>query len=285
MKRIATEDQSLLEALSSLFPECSKTSLRSWLKEGRITVDGKTVKIGSTPVSKGQSIALGQRIKLAADKIKIYYEDDHLVVVEKPAGLLSVSTNFEKADTLHSMLKKHYRPRKVFVVHRLDQDTSGVMLFALNEKACDRLKGMFEAHDIERVYCAIVEGRLQPEAGTWRSYLYEDPNYVMHSTDNPKAGQLAITHYEVDNQSKKYSALTITLETGRKNQIRVHCKDAGHPVCGDKKYGAEKDPIRRLCLHAHVLAFSHPITKKQMRFVSPIPEAFQKLITPHSRED
>lgn len=279
MKYTPSEECSLLDALASISPESSKTTLRSWLKEGRVTVDGQVVKIASSLVHKGQEVALGQRVRFIAEKIKVYYEDDQIIVIEKPAGLLSVSTDFEKADTAHSLLKKHYRPRNVFVVHRLDQDTSGVMMFAFTEMACDRLKSLFEQHDIERVYHALVEGRVAPEVGTWRSYLYEDPNYVMHSTPDTDKGQLAITHYEVAAYSNKCTALTLTLETGRKNQIRVHCKDAGHPVLGDKKYGPARDPIKRLCLHAQLLVFTHPITHKKMRFESPIPESFQKFIT------
>lgn len=281
MKYKSAQDQTLLDALAALSPESSKTTLRSWIKDGRITIDGQVAKISSTVVLKGQEIALHQRQRFIAEKIRVYYEDDDIVVIEKPAGLLSVSTPFEKGKTAHNILKKHYKPQKVFVVHRLDQDTSGVMLFALNERACERMKALFEKHHIERVYYAIVEGNLlPPTSGTWTSHLYEDPNYVVHSTTDPSRGQIAITHYKTYASSRKYSILQLTLQTGRKNQIRVHCKEAGHPVVGDKKYGASSDPIRRLCLHAHLLAFTHPMTGKQLRFESPIPESFNKLITP-----
>lgn len=277
MKHTVKTNQTLLEAVALLSPESTKTTHRSWIKEGRITVDGQVVKVSSTPVRIGQEIVLGQRTRFIDEKIKIYYEDDHLVVIEKPSGLLSVSTDFQKVKTAHHLLKKHYHPRKVFVVHRLDQDTSGVMLFAFTEIACDRLKAMFEEHSVERVYHAVVEGRIEEESGTWKSYLYEDANYVVHSTNDSNKGQIAITHYEVEGYSNKNTALTLTLETGRKNQIRVHCKDAGHSVLGDRKYGSTRDPIKRLCLHAHVLGFSHPITHKKLRFESPDPLAFQKL--------
>lgn len=281
MKHIATSDQPLIEAIAKLSPESSKTTLRSWLKEGRITVDGQIVKIGSTPVLIGQEIVLGAKPRYIEGGIRIYHEDQHLVVIDKPAGLLSVATDYEKGKTAHGILKDHYRPKRVFVIHRLDQDTSGVMLFAFTEEARDRLKAIFEEHAIERVYFAIVEGQLKQHSGSWQSYLYEDDHYVVHSTIDPDKGQIAVTHYNVISSSKRSTAVKLKLETGRKNQIRVHCQDAGHPVMGDKKYGAATNPLKRLCLHAHILAFEHPITKKALRFESPIPEEFQKLISNH----
>jgi len=235
MKYIAPENILLLEALAVLAPQSSKTTLRSWLKEGRVKVDNVIVKLANTPILQGQTITLGQRKKILPGDIEILYEDGDLVVVDKPAGLLSVSTLFEKGETVHAVLKAHYRPRKVFVVHRLDQDTSGVMLFALSEKAYEDLKEIFEVHAIERCYTAIVEGRVTSPSGTWESLQYEDERYVVRTTDNPNKGRSAITHYETESTTRSYSWLTLTLETGRKNQIRVHCQEAGHPVVGDKK--------------------------------------------------
>lgn len=278
MKYLIQDELSLFEALSKLAPDCSKTSLKSWLKEGRITVDGKIETSGTMSVQKGQLVALGPRSRFIEGDLRIYHEDKHIVVIEKPSGLLSVATDFIKEDTAFAFLKKYYHPHKVFVVHRLDQDTSGVMLFALNEEACARLKDDFELHLIERAYTAIVEGHLTPSTGTWRSYLYEDPNFVVHSTENPKEGREAITHYRVLSSAQKRSLIQLQLETGRKNQIRVHCQDAGYPVVGDKKYGAKSNPIKRLCLHAHHLAFTHPFTKQKMRFDSIVPDTFYQLV-------
>lgn len=252
----------------------SKTTLRSWLKQGRVSVDGKIVKKGDIIVGKGEEIAVGRRKQKIEMGIEILYKDGHIVVVNKPKGLLSVATAFEKGNTLHVFLKKRFRPKKVFVVHRLDQDTSGVMIFALSVRARDKLKSMFKKHTIERAYVAIVEGKMKHKQGTWKSYLYEDENYVVHSIHDPKKGRLSITHYEVIDVSKRYTKLNLKLKTGRKNQIRVHCKDAGHPVVGDKKYGAKTNPIKRLGLHAYLLTFVHPITQKKMRFESPVPESF-----------
>lgn len=278
MQAIAEKDGPLFELLVAMAPGSSKTTVRSWLKEGRITVDGQVVKLGNTIVAKGQKVALGAKSSPLISGVRIIFEDRHFVVIDKPKGMLSVATDFERSDTAHGLLKAHYHPRKVFVVHRLDQDTSGVMLFALSQQGYEGLKALFETHDIERSYCAIVEGQVRPLAGTWRSYLYEDSQYVVHSTQDPNEGVLAITHYNTINSTSRFTRLELKLETGKKNQIRVHCSDAGYPVVGDKKYGAICDPLHRLCLHAQLLAFSHPITEKVMRFTSSPPTSFNQLV-------
>ncbi|WP_075883150.1 RluA family pseudouridine synthase [Candidatus Protochlamydia sp. W-9] len=278
MKLTCQTNLPIFEALTLLSPQSSKNTLRSWIKEGRIEVDGIVVKNNHFEVLEGQVISLNQRKKIVGSGIQILYEDADLAIIYKPSGLLSVATAFEKGETTHALLKAHYKPRKVFVVHRLDQDTSGVMVFAFNEKTCKGLKDLFEVHDISRSYTAIVEGQLLSPSGIWKSYLYEDSQYFVHETEDETYGRLAITHYRTLKTLKKYSLVELTLETGRKNQIRVHCQSAGHPVVGDKKYGAHTNPLKRLCLHAHLLAFKHPISRKIIRIESPIPEEFYRLI-------
>lgn len=278
MKTNVEKEQSLLDQLIALAPQSSKTTLRSWIKEGRVLVNGTTIKRADTQVFPGQVVSVGSKVQLVENKLRIIYEDSHLIAVDKEAGMLSVSTAFEKHDTVHALLKKHFSPRKVYVVHRLDQDTSGVIVFALSDAAYKGLKKLFAAHTIERSYCAIVEGELPQASGTWESYLYEDSLYKVHSTDDPSKGELAITHFQTEGKSAKYSRLKLTLETGKKNQIRVHCQDHGVPVAGDKKYGAITDPLKRLCLHAETLAFVHPITDKEMHFSSPIPPGFNRKV-------
>lgn len=277
MITICNKESLLIDLLASLAPESSKTTLRSWIKEGRITINGSVAKRADLVVSKGQKVTLGPKISYIASNIPIIYEDRYLVAIDKPAGILSVATAFQKENTLHSILKRHYHPRKVFVVHRLDQETSGVMLFALSEKSHQGLKSLFETHAIERRYCAIVEGEIKSNQGSWQSYLYEDSQYRVHSTDDSEQGILAMTHYLLEESTPRYSRLLLTLETGRKNQIRVHCQDHSHPIAGDKKYGAASDPIKRLCLHAQSIAFKHPITEKMMHFESPVPSEFDRL--------
>jgi 23S rRNA pseudouridine1911/1915/1917 synthase len=278
MKYIAPSDLPILDVLAQLSPQSSKNTLRSWIKEGRVQVNDVAVKNPSLMVLEGQQVTVGQRKKIIRPGIPLLYEDQDLVIIDKPTGLLSVATAFEKGETIHALLKAHYHPRKVFVVHRLDQDTSGVMVFALNQEACDRLKDLFEVHNIERAYTAIVEGHVTIPHGTWESYQYEDSQYVVHETEDETRGRLAITHFQTIASSRRYTWLELKLETGRKNQIRVHCQSAGYPVVGDKKYGAQSNPLKRLCLHAHLLAFQHPFTKKKLRFESPVPEGFYRLV-------
>lgn len=269
----------LLEALFLLFPNSSKNNVRSWLKEGRISVSGTVVKKNNIFVQEGDAITLGGKQTFVESLFPILYSDSDLVFINKPTGLLSVSTAFETKETVFSHLKRKYHPKQVYVVHRLDQDTSGVMVFALSEKAFVKLKEKFSKHDIIRRYTAIVEGKLEKK-GSWQSYLKEDSNYFVRSTRDASNGELAITHFDSKASSKTYSWLELTLETGKKNQIRVHCQDAGFPVVGDKKYGATSSPIKRLCLHAHHLELEHPITGKPLRVRAPIPTEFHRLIKP-----
>jgi 23S rRNA pseudouridine1911/1915/1917 synthase len=278
MQIISEKDGSIFDLLIVLYPESSKATLRSWIKEGRVTVDNKLIKRTDEAILKNQTIIIGPKKNFTEEKLPILYEDRYIVVVDKPEGLLSVATAFEKGKTVHGLLKEKFKPRKVFVVHRLDQETSGVMLFALSEDAYIKLKEKFAAHEMERIYTGIVEGRMTSSEGTWSSYLREDANYVVHSSQNPQAGSLAITHYEVLKVSTRFSRVQFKLETGRKNQIRVHCQVAGHPILGDKKYGSIANSSKRLCLHARSLAFTHPITDVNMYFTSPLPELFNRII-------
>lgn len=270
----SSEDLILLDLLSNFFPDSSKATLRAWISDGRIYVDGISVKSAKYPVLKGQEVALGDKIRLVENHIPIIYSDNAIIVIDKPVGLLSVSTAFEKEETAHAYLKRKYYPRPVYVVHRLDQETSGVMVFALSEQSLNQLKKRFETHDIERRYVAIVEGKLSSQKGCWKSYLHENANYVVKVVDDPNKGELAITHYQVKAFTKAYTQLELTLETGKKNQIRVHCQYAGHPVVGDKKYGSTCNPLKRLGLHAVYLAFVHPLTEKAMHFTSQMPASF-----------
>lgn len=272
-----SSSQPLIERLVVLNPDSTKTTLRSWIKQGRVLVNGKTVTQASRPTEENEEIKLLPKPKFT-DKgdIPILYADRFLVVVNKPEGVLSVKAPFEHEKTLHRYLKESYGP-KVRVVHRLDQGTSGVMLFALEEKTYTALKKMFEKHDLTRSYTALLEGHLQDNEGTWDNYLWEDDAYFVHITKDETEGKRAITHYTVLRKSKHYTLVECTLETGRKNQIRVQAAHHGAPITGDEKYGAKKDPLGRLALHAHLLEFLHPITKKKMRFEAPLPDKFLKL--------
>jgi len=278
MKTIAKSQAPVIELLKELSPDSSNNTLRSWIEKGRVMVAGKVVNRSTHPVLAGQEVSVGPRVQFARGDIKILFEDDHIVVLEKPEGLLSVATDFHDEYTAHTILKRRRHPGRVFPVHRLDRETSGVMIFAYTEAARDSLKEQFEKRLIEKIYIAIVEGKVAAKTGTWESYLKEDGNFFVSSTRSEKMGKLAISHYEVIAQNSRYTSLKVKLQTGRKNQLRVHCSEAGFPIVGDKKYGASSNPIKRLCLHAHSVAFDHPVLGKRMRFEVPLPEDFDRLV-------
>lgn len=275
MRYIVNKTQTVLDALSGFFPKSSKNTLRSWLEKGRICVEGRPISKASTLIEQGKEITLGKKTFFIFKDIEILYQDEHVVVLHKPAGLLSVATDFDQEANVHSILKEDFRHKRVFPVHRLDRDTSGVMMFAHTELARDHLKAQLAQHSVERHYFAIVEGKLEKPEGTWQSYLNEDITLTVRSGTQ---GKLAITRYETLFSNEKFSLLRLTLKTGRKNQIRVHCQVAGHPIVGDKKYGSRLDPVERMCLHAAKLGFVHPVSQKLLRFSVPIPEVFYKLV-------
>ena len=299
MKLRIQEKTSLLTALGKLSPESSKNTLKSWVEQGRVSVDETRASSYRQELVPGQELKVGPKTSYTEHGIKILYEDDHLVVIDKPDKLLTVATAAENEKTVHAILKRRLR-RLVYPVHRLDRDTSGVMLFAYTTQARDLLKEQFEKHTIDRIYYAIVEGAPSPSKGTWRSTLIEDDFFFVKSIPTPskpldfrskeaaryaqrrtaiekkEQGKLAITHYEVLKQRKHTALVKFTLETGRKNQIRVHASEAGFPILGDMKYGGQANR-RRLCLHAHILGFYHPLRNKKMRFTSPLPEYFASI--------
>lgn len=276
MKHVADKNASLLEILHEMAPDSSKNTLRSWLQSGRVTVNGERSERANTQIQVGQNIEIGAKITFVRGSLRILHDDDQVVVLEKPEGLLSVATDFENRATVHAMLKRQFHNRRVYPVHRLDRETSGVMLFVYNENARDALKSQFEEHTVSKTYYAIVEKEMPLGPGKWESYLEEDDFYYVKSTNDSTSGKLAITHYQVLKSERNKSLLLIHPQTGRKNQIRVHCSEAGHPIVGDKKYGANTNPLKRVCLHAQAITFTHPTTHREMTFSCPIPREFSK---------
>ena len=213
------------------------------------------------------------------DKLDIIYEDKSIIVVNKPSHLLTISTDNEKEKTLfHKVMlyeKRKNKNNKVFIVHRLDKDTSGLVLFAKDEKIKFKLQNTWDK-ETKRGYVAIVNGKTKDKE-TLKSYLAETKTLMVYSTDS-KHGKLAITEYNKLKENKRITLLKIKIKTGRKNQIRVQLNDNGNSIVGDKKYGEIKfDPLRRLCLHANYLEIIHPITNKKMVFETEIPKEFLKL--------
>lgn len=214
-------------------------------------------------------------------KLDIIYEDKDIIVVNKEHHLLTVSNEKEKEHTLYhevsDYLKKKNPKNKVFIIHRLDKDTSGVILFAKNQNIKRLYQDNWNTLVKKRGYIAIVEGLVKEKKGTIKSYLVENSTQLVYTTKDTKLGKLAITNYEVIQNNKEYSLVNIEIITGRKNQIRVHMKEFGHPIIGDKKYDSRKNPIRRLGLHANILIIENPITKKDMEFKAKIPKQFNSI--------
>ena len=215
------------------------------------------------------------------ERIKIVFEDAHVLVVDKPAGLLTMGTERERSKTVYAALRAYTNQKKpaekIFIVHRLDREASGLLVFAKTIEAKERWQDQFKDHSAGRRYVAVVEGGVKGDAFTIRSLLTENSAYRVYSTPNTRLGKPAVTHVRVVKRSPKTTRLEVRLETGRKHQIRVHLAERGHPIIGDKNYGSRTNPIRRLALHGAHLDFKHPVTGKLMNFASPCPRMFEGL--------
>ena len=279
-----TENSELMKFLIEKFPEKSRTTIKSLLAHKQITVDDMVTTKFDHPLKRGQMVFLNKKRSDEKPRfrgLRIVHEDADLIVVEKGSGLLSMASETEKVKTAYNMLSEYVKrsnPKNlIFIVHRLDRDTSGLMMFAKSKKIQEILQKDWNNAVIERSYIAIVEGVVDKTEGTVTSWLKENKAMVMFSSQTPDDGQKAITHYKLLKTNPNFSMLEVKLETGRKNQIRVQMKDIGFPVTGDKKYGAKLNPIGQMGLHARVLAFKHPVTGKALRFETPIPGKFLKL--------
>jgi 23S rRNA pseudouridine1911/1915/1917 synthase len=277
------ENSPLMKFLIQNLKNKSRDNIKSLLRNKHIWINNQAVSQFDHPLISGQQVLVkrkGSPGKEIERKLHIVYEDDHILVIDKSAGLLSVSTGVEgetAISILSDYVKKENPQNKIFVVHRLDRDTSGLLLFSKSERIQSLLQNSWQTSVTERTYYAVVEGVVKKTSDTIKTYLYESKAYFMHVTDDPEKGELAITHYKLLKTSGEYSLLEVDLETGKKNQIRVHMQSIGHPVVGDKKYGTGASPIGRLGLHAGVLAFIHPETREPMRFVSKVPASFLRL--------
>ncbi len=267
---IVENEVKLLDFLVLSFPDSPKSRLRTWLKKGRIMVDGSREKSATLPLIPGQTVTFAEKpVPLIEGRLEILFQDQHLVVINKPIGLLTVATAFEQLATAHGILKRHFHPGRIYVVHRLDRETSGAMLFARSDVMCESLKELLKDRVFIREYEALVEGSVTEDYGCWESYLKEGDDYVVRSVLDPKDSKYARTHFTVLNRQDGRTHLRLRLDTGRKNQIRVHCADAGYPIVGDLKYGAKSNPYRRMCLHSSFLSITHPKTGEDLSFSVP----------------
>ena len=275
----------LLQFLISAMPQRKRTNIKELLGHNQVMLNGNVTRQFNQPVEPGDEVKVNISREFPVfynRRIKLVYEDDDILVVEKGYGLLSMGTDKIKEGTAYSILREYLKwkdPRnKIFIIHRLDRDTSGLMMFAKSIEAKERMQHNWNNMVMERKYLAVVEGKVEEEEGTIRSYLAENSQHEVYSTENPKEGQLAVTRWRKLRSRKGYTLMEVSLDTGRKNQIRVHMKDMGHPIAGDRRYGAKSSPIHRLALHAQTLRFVHPITGKDMNFTTPIPASFDGMV-------
>lgn len=272
----------LMEFVSGKMPAAKRTDIKKWLKFGQVMVGGAVTSAFDAPVGTGVEVKINLTRGFPLfrhPRVKLVYEDDDVIVINKGYGILSVRTNpMKREECAYDIVRdyiKEVNPRnRLYVVHRLDRDTSGLMMFTKTEESQQVLRHNWNNMILERLYVAVLEGYLEEDKGYVKSRLAENSQFVVYSTDVPGEGRLAVTHYEVMERGHGYTLAQFSLDTGRKNQIRVHASDLGHPIAGDRKYGASTSPIHRLALHAMTLRFAHPVTRKDMNFQTPIPAAF-----------
>jgi 23S rRNA pseudouridine1911/1915/1917 synthase len=279
------EPMELMSFLLAKMGGMSRNSIKSLLAHRQIMVNNKVTTQFNLPLQQNDlvSVVSGRgNIELKHPKIRIIFEDQYLIVVEKKEGLLTVSTGNSDETTAFSILKTHVKKssptNRIYVVHRLDRETSGVIMFAKTKEVQLILQENWHRIVTRRIYVALVEGKMEKEQDTIVTWLTENEKSLkIHSSLTDDGGQQAITHYRCVKSNDDYSLLEIELETGRKNQIRVHMQGINHPIVGDKKYGAGASPIARMGLHARLLAFYHPITTEVVSFETPVPRNFLSL--------
>lgn len=281
MQYTVKEEQTILEFLQKINPGWSKKKIKSLMSYRSIFIQKRAVKRLDEKVFVGQIVEIKDTKKIVQDKrLKILYEDSDFIAVDKPAGILSVS-DATKEETMYQIVSHYLKEKnpknKIFVLHRLDKETSGVLVFAKNEKMKYRMQENWNHLVKEREYIAIVEGSISHQKGTIKTYLAESSTHFVYITKNPKEGKLSITNYDKIKEENGYTWLRINLETGRKNQIRVSLKELHTVVTGDKKYGAKKDPFKRLGLHATKLSFQNPVTKQVITIESPLPNILKRV--------
>ncbi len=278
---IVQEPNTILNTIYNFKKDLSKKTIKTYLKNNMITLNNQIITIPNHQVNINDLIEISYQKKLIPNfNLEIIYEDDYLIAINKPCGLLSISNSTEKNITAYRMVSDYCKtnnPRNyIFVVHRLDQETSGILLFAKNKKVRDNMQNNWNNITKKRGYLALVEGKINKK-GTFHSFLIENKQGFIHSTKSP-LGKEAITNYQLLNSNNQYSLAQIYLETGRRNQIRVHFSENNTPIVGDKKYKCKTNPIKRLCLHANILEFIHPITKKLIHLETKLPENIKSLI-------
>ena len=277
----------LLAHLFSTWPEVKKKQVKMWLKHQAILVNGRPETQFDHPLRPGDVVAV-RTDRFAAPKtvlpggMKVFFEDATLIVIDKPADLLSIASEAEQEKTAYFKLTEYVRGKdargseRVWIVHRLDRETSGLMIFAKTAEAKEKLQGGWDA--AEKRYEAVVEGQLPQAEGTFESDLDESNPFRVRIVPATVLTRHAVTHYKVVSHKRGRTLVALTLETGRRHQIRVQLAAAGCPVIGDEKYGAKSNPAKRLGLHACGLRFPHPVTGKALSFESPLPRELARFV-------
>jgi 23S rRNA pseudouridine1911/1915/1917 synthase len=278
----------VLDRLRAEFPGSSGRRLRLWLAAGRVRAAGRVVRDPRIPVAPDEPVTLGPAPAPAlAPPLRLLHQDEALLVVEKPAGLLTIATERERERTAYRLVRDYLAaarpPRRPFIVHRLDRDTSGLLVLATSPAAKQRLQAQFASRRAEREYVALVEGLVRADQGMLRDVLLEDrglrvrPAPAPRGTSTRAGGREAVTHFRVLERRRGVTLLWLRLGTGRRHQIRVQLAAQGHPIVGDRPHGARQDPVGRLCLHATRLSFRHPTTGRTVVFDSPSPASFARV--------
>ncbi len=275
------EETELMKFLLENISGKSRNNIKSMLTRGDIAVNGTKRTKYDFKLNIGDAVSIGgikKDNKSISPKVEILHEDKELIAISKPSGLLSISTDKVKTDTAYYYVNEYLKAKKekAFIVHRLDRDTSGVMIFAKNQEMKLDLQNSWNEIVKHRGYTALVEGKVEKSHEIITTYLKETRTHFVYSSKKAGDGDQAITEYNTVKQNDEFSLLDISIHTGRKNQIRVHLSEIGHPICGDKKYGANSNPLGRLCLHAGSLKFINPHTKELMSFTVAHPKSFSK---------
>lgn len=278
MKITVNKPTTLIEFLAEQYPDSSRTRIKKLLRHGNIRCNNKCVTLHSHKLSAGDVVEINTYGGIAAKAglpFPVLFEDQHVIAVEKPVGIATFSADGSASVQwiVAQALKEHSRGKiHAFAVHRLDKEVSGVLLFAKSKMAMDHIKEKWK--EAEKRYYALVEGKPESPDGTIESWLVEDHAQKVHSTRESSKAKFSVTHYRIIKQVNQYTLLDVKLQTGRKNQIRVHLSDIGCPIAGDRKYGAAADFVRRIRLHAYYLSFPHPVTGERISIESPMPEGF-----------
>ena len=270
----------LLDRLQALFPQSSRRTLKQWLSAGRVQVNGRVARGGHLLLADADRVTVSSHASPPFPRgLRLVHEDAETIVIDKPPGLLTIGTPRERHRTAYRLLFDYvaaqHPSRRLFIVHRLDRETSGLLVFAKTAAAKRALQLQFRDHRVDRIYEALVEGVVKEAHGTIESRLVDDGGLRVRPTRDPRAGKRAVSHYRVVERGRQTTLLELQLGTGRRRQLRVQLAELGHPIVGDRAHGSRRDPLGRVCLHATRLRFVHPAAAEPVSFESPAPVGFR----------